>query len=49
MKILKETYMDLFYMGSRKSQDLLSKLEHGDHGRGLMMWGKEGGESEKNV
>ena len=27
MKTLRETYIDLIYMGSRKRQDLLRKLE----------------------
>ena len=27
MRTLRETYMELIYMGSRKRQDLLSKLE----------------------
>ena len=26
MRMLRETYIDLIYMGSRKEQDLLSKL-----------------------
>ena len=30
-----DTYMDLMYMGSRKTQDLLNKLEHGNHGQAL--------------
>ena len=40
MKTLRETYIDLIYMGSRKKQDLLSKLgawgprERIDKGRG---------------
>ena len=50
MRILTEIYIDLIYLGSRKRQDLLSKLgtcgpqERVEEGRGEA--GKEG---EKNV
>ena len=50
MRTLRETYIDLIYMGSRKRQDLLSKLE------AWGPWGRvEGGRreagrgAEKNV
>ena len=50
MRTLRETYIDLIYMGSRKRQDLLSKLgawgswERVEGGKG-----EAGRESEKNV
>ena len=46
---LRETYMDLIYMGSRIRQDLLSKLGACDHGRGLKGRGEVERVAEKNV
>ena len=46
MRTLRETYMDLIYMGSRKKQNLLSKL--GAWGPWERVEGG-GGEAEKNV
>ena len=40
-RTLRETYMDVIYMGSRKRQDLLSKL--GIWGRLKRIEGKDGG------
>ena len=48
MRTLRETYIDLIYMGSRKRQDLLSKLGE-DLGRGLKGRGEAGRGAEKNV
>ena len=50
MRTLRETYIDLIYMGSRKTQDLLSKLEAwGPWERGLKGRGETGRGAEINV
>ena len=49
MRTLRETYIDLIYMGSRRRQDLLSKLGAGDLGRGLKGRKEAGKGAEKNV
>ena len=48
MRTLRETYIDLIYMGSRKGQDLLVNWEHGDLGGGLKKREeRQGGEQRK--
>ena len=48
MRTLRETYIDLIYMGSKKRQDLLSKLgSWGPSGRVEGEEERQGGEQEK--
>ena len=48
MRILRETYINLIYMGSRKIQDLLRKLGAWDHERWLKRVGeRQAGEQRK--
>ena len=49
MRTLRETYIDLIYMGSRKRQDLLIQLRSWDLGRGLKGRREAGRGAEKNV
>ena len=50
MRTLRETYIDLIYMGSRKRQDLLSKLgAWGPWGRVEVGRGKAERGADKNV
>ena len=50
MSTLRETFIDLIYMGSRKRQDLLSKLgAWGSWGRVEGRRGETGRGAEKNV
>ena len=50
MRTLRETYMGLIYMGSRKKNKIsYVNWEYGDLGRGLKGRGEAGREAEKNV
>ena len=50
MRTLREAYIDLIYMGSRKRKDLLSKLKAwGPWGRIEVMREEAGRGAEKNV
>ena len=48
MSTLRDTYIDIIYMGNRKRQDLLSR-KHRDLGSGFKGRGEAGRGSEKNV
>ena len=49
MRLLRETYIDLIYMGSRRRQDLLSKLESWGPWERVEGKGRSGRGAEKNV
>ena len=50
MRTLREIYIDIMYMGSRKRQDLLSKVGvWGSWGRAEVRRGEAGRRTEKNA
>ena len=49
MSTLRETYIDLIYMGSRKRKISCVNWEHGNLGRGMKGRGEAGKGAEKNV
>ena len=49
MRTLRETYMDLIYMGRRKREDLLSKLGAWGPWETVKRKGEEGRGAEKDI